>query len=289
MLKRSFGVAVAAPDYDEKSGGTRAVFTLAETLAARGFQTVLVTPSGSAPDAFRVPVTRAWSLPPGHSNDIGVFPEMYGGNPIKSRHVVRFLLNRPGVINASYTHTYGGDDFFVHFDISHVPEGRQSQDLYTPLVDRRYYHRNGEATQRAGFVICTKRRPETPIAVPDWARPLNLVLPHRVRSHAELGDLYRSVRAFIAFERTTAIYEALCCGCPVLCIERGPFNQKTFQPRFEGAGMSWDMSEAGLASAQSTVGRFNDIYANIERGYPERVETVFLNILRDVAQRRAAG
>ena len=284
-LKQRYTIIVSSPAYDPLSGGVRALYLLAHHLHARGFKVLLASKLKDSRPPFEVPLIPSerflYTLP----DDICVYPEISPGNPRKTRHVVRFLLNRPGVAQTNVADQYGPDDFFVHFDKNHVPAGRQSQDLYTPLVDRKSYYRQGEAAVRDGFVMCIKRQPKRPVAVPPWARPLEVVLPHRQKTHEELGDIYRSAKAFIAFERTTAIYEALSCGCPVVCMQSDVFNQATFQPRFEGAGMSWNFSEAGIAEAAKTVDRFNQIYAGIEASYPERVEEVFLNILRVAAAR----
>lgn len=284
-LKQKYTVVVGAPSYDPLSGGVRALYLLAHHLQAQGFKTLLASKLKDAEPPFAVPMMSDERQLLTHWDDICVYPEITKGNVREARHVVRFLLNRPGVAQTDAAGTYGPQDFFVHFDKNHVPAGRQSQDLYTPLVDRRHYHRHGEAKVRSGFVVCARRNPQRPIPLPDWAKPIEFVMPAQPKTHAELGDIYRSAKAFIAYERTTAIYEAMSCGCPVVCLESDVFNQATFQPRFEGAGMSWNFSEAGIAEASKTVDRFNQIYAGIEASYPARVEEVFLNILRVAAAR----
>lgn len=284
-LKQRYTIIVNSPPYDPLSGGVRALYLLTHHLHTQGFKAMMGSRLREWEPPFDVPMIPSERVHLTYPRDVCVYPEISTGNIRKARHVVRFLLNRPGVAQTDVVAHYGPDDFFVHFDKSHVPAGRQSQDLYTPLVDRKYYHRTGEATVRSGFVVCTKRQPQKTVVIPSWVRPVELVAPSRQKTHEELGDIYRSAKAFIAFERTTAIYEALSCGCPVVCMQSDVFNQATFQPRFEGAGMSWNFTEAGIAEAARTVDRFNQIYAGIEASYPARVEEVFLNILRVAAAR----
>lgn len=286
-LKAKYTVLVNSPPFDPKSGGVRALFMLCETLRRLRFQAFLIAPPDDFPPALRKLLIPQGRLHLTFRTDIVVYSEVQPANVREANHVVRFLLNKPGVAMTNVASTYGPHDFFVHFDANHVPEGRQSQDLYTPLVDRQFYHREGEATDRQGYVLCTKRHTTPPIAIPDHLRPLTVVSPPNTMTHDQLGDLYRRSRAFIAFERTTAIYEALSCGCPVICFATDVFNRSTFQPRFGGAGLTWDFTPEAIAQAMSTVGRFNEIYEAIERDYPARVEAVFLNILREAAARDA--
>ncbi len=284
-LKRKYTLVVSSPAYDPLSGGVRALYLLAHHLQARGFRTLLASKLKEAQPPFEVPLMPAERHLVTYPHDICIYPEISRGNPRSARHVVRFLLNRPGLAQLDAVATYGPQDFFVHFDKNHVPAGRQSQDLYTPLVDRNCYHRNGEAKVRSGFVVFGWRDSSLSLNLPDWATPVEKVTRLNPKTHEQLGDIYRSARAFVALQRTTAIYEAIACGCPVVCQQSRGFSQATFQPRFEGAGMSWNFTEAGIEEASRTVDRFNEIYAGIEASYPARVEEVFLNILRVAAAR----
>lgn len=287
-LKRRYSIFVCSPPFDALSGGVRALFLLGHHLRARGFNAYMSTRATGTEPPYDTPIAPRERMRVSYPGDVVVYPEIYEGNFRGGTHVVRFLLNRPGVVKRDLAASFGTQDFFLHFDRSHVPAGRESQDLYTPLVDRRFYHRNGEAAVREGYVVCSKREPLEDVRIPGWAKPLRVVTAGRLKSHAELGDLYRRSKALIVYERTTAIYEALCCGCPVICFEMGPFRQASFQPRFEGAGMTWDISPAGLAAASAGVDRFNEIYAGIESTYPDKVEAAFLSILREAARRAEA-
>src|SRR5262245_33586616 len=57
-----------------------------------------------------------------------------------------------------------------------------------------------------------------PTSLPGWLQPYTIASMRAPRSHAELAKLYRNSRAVVIFERTVAIFEALACGCPIICI-----------------------------------------------------------------------
>ncbi|WP_421761005.1 hypothetical protein [Devosia sp.] len=216
---------------------------------------------------------------------MAIYPETYSSNMLGARHVVRYLLNRPGIASSLVSDSYGPNDFFLHFDESHVPERRRSRDMFLPVVDRATYHPPAAGTTRNGFVICSRRKPDKPLVLPQWMTPLSLVVPHRPKTHEELAELYRASRALIAFDRTSAIYEALCCGCPIVALSTDSFNQKTYQPRFGGAGMTWTQDEAGLALASADVQRFIDVYHRIESDLPDKISRTFTDILAECAAR----
>ena len=154
-----------------------------------------------------------------------------------------------------------------------------------PVVERANYYQPLAGALRDGFVICSRRKPTKPLVLPEWMTPLTLVVPHRPKTHEELGALYRTSRALIAFERTSAIYEALCFGCPVVAIQTDVFNQDTFQPRFSGAGMCWTQDETALALATADVHRFIDAYDRIASDVPDKIAGTFTDILKECVAR----
>jgi hypothetical protein len=213
---------------------------------------------------------------------IAIYPEIVPGNPWGAAHVIRFLLNKPGIASRDQSGTYGDADFFIAFDRSHAPAGRSSFDLFVPLVDRRFYHTAAQQRRRTGFVLCARRPPPAEFRLPPWVSPVTMVTPQQPKTHAELGSIYRRSRALIAYERTSAIYEALACGCPVLCISSNVFKQETFQLRFGGAGLCWVLDSAALTSATASVPEFAAAYTAIETDFPRRVEGVFTHIVADI-------
>ncbi len=239
--------------------------------------------AGAGPQDLNTPLASPPQSP--EDNSVVIYGEGVPGNPWRSRHVVRYLLNKPGVALKDASSAFGPTDQILTFDKSHVPAGRTFFEMFMPLVDRQYYHPPDGKTVRSGFVICSKNKPDVPLVVPQWAGPLTFAVPHRLRSHQELGDIYRASRGLIAYRRSTAIYEALACGCPVLAIPSSGFDKETYQPRFRGAGISWDFTEAGLAAATAEVGRFSTIYRAIEDDFPRHLNDTMLEILSIAASR----
>lgn len=221
---------------------------------------------------------------------IVVYSEVVIGNPRKARFVVRYLLNKPGFINPGSELSYGQNDYFIDGAREHAPPGVRSFDLFMPLVDRSVYFPPASGSRREGFAIFTSRSVVDPATFPEWLRPYTVLSIKDPRSHAELGALYRQSRAMVTFERTSAIFEALSCGCPVICIGKSShnFTEGTWQPRFRDTGLIWGWREDELEAAAAKTARFMAIYSELEGNLDDRICAAFDWIIEDAWRRSQA-
>lgn len=216
---------------------------------------------------------------------IAIYPEVVVGNPRYARFVVRYLLNKPGFLQPGAELSYGKDDYFIDHAREHAPAGVRSFDLFMPLVDRSYYFPPPSASPRAGFAVFTNRAAIDPASFPHWLQPCTVLSIKTPISHAELGELYRRSRAMVIFERSIAIFEALSCGCPVICIGNDNFNEETYHPRFRDAGLIWGWHEQALEAAAEKLSRFRLVYDDLENSFDDRVGSAFDWIFDDVWRR----
>jgi hypothetical protein len=184
--------------------------------------------------------------------------------------------------------SYGSDDYFIDGAREHVPQGVRSFDLFMPLVDHSTYFPPPADTPRHGFAVFTHRAEADPATFPPWLTPYVVLSMQSPRSHAELGDIYRRSRAMVIWERSIAIFEALSCGCPVICIGNEHFNDETYHPRFRDAGLIWGWRESELDAAASKTPNFRAIYRDLENSLDERIGMAFDAIMKD-AWRRLGG
>lgn len=123
---------IRAPTFTEASGGSISLHLLCSRLRARG-EDAYVWPA--RPDIlygwpslrnmayeargwlrrystgpFENPIARRADL----ADAIVVYPEHMLGNPLRARNVVRWLLNKPGLLNRGRTN-YGPDDLYFYF------------------------------------------------------------------------------------------------------------------------------------------------------------------------------
>jgi hypothetical protein len=223
---------------------------------------------------FKGPSTRAVG--------IAVYPEVVVGNPLGARFVVRYLLNRSGLLLPAAVAEYGVGDIFLAFDPDHLPPGKTGVDLFMPLVDRRHYYPPTVRTERSGAVVFAHRRNGDDIAaaLPPWLSPVTIVSMAVSRKPQTLAELYRGAACMVIGERSTAIYEALCCGCPVIGIPSDVFNAATYQRRFNGAGMAWTATWDALSEATTTLPQFTVKYDCLDASIDQRIQDVFDPIVR---------
>ena len=291
-LRTAFPIYVGAPAYSLLSGGIRAMNLLCHHLDRLGYDAfVLGRPWRSrAPFELRSlgPLTRLRHRCTGRE-PIVIYPEITRGNPYGARFVVRYLLNKPGFLAPGAETTYGPDDYFIDGAREHAPPGARSFDLFMPLVDRALYFPPPDGALREGFAVFTNRAVPDVAAFPRWLTPRTALSIRRPCSHAELAQLYRRSRAMVVFERTSAIFEALCCGCPVICIGNQSFDEATYHPRFRGAGLVWGWREEALASAAAETAVFRARYRALEADLDARICAAFDWIIADVARRLGAA
>jgi len=289
--RKSFAIWIDAPGYSPLSGGIRAMNLLCYHLNRLGFDAFIIDDRKNS----EAPVRLRYLTPAiirqqkqQRREPIVVYPEITVGNPRHARFIVRYLLNKPGFLNPGAELSYGKDDYFIDHAREHAPAGVRSFDLFMPLVDRATYFPPPTASSRDGFVVFTNRAVVDPASFPPWLRPCTVLSIKTPLAHAELGELYRKSRGMVIFERSVAIFEALMCGCPVICIGNGNFNEATYQPRFRDAGLIWGWREQELEEAARKTAKFRGIYDDLESNFDDRLQSAFDWIFQD-AWRRAHG
>jgi O-antigen biosynthesis protein len=283
-LTQRYNILVCAPPWSRGSGGIRAINLLAYQLDRLGYNSFVVDADTVAAAPFPLRLADIARSRESKRLVLAVYPEVCEGNPLEVDAVVRFLLNKPGVVNPGAELTYAKDDVFVAFDPSHAPAGTSAYDLFVPTVDRTVYYPPKVPSRRSGFVIFSNRS-DTLLELPTWVSPISVVSRQKPLGHEELGNLYRSSRAVVVRERSTAIYEAIMCGCPVICLESENFTEATYQRRFGGAGQVWGWHEDLLEKATADTAAFRTIYNALERNFAARVNLVFSSIIERFRQR----
>jgi hypothetical protein len=276
-------IYILAPAYKPLSGGSRSVHLLCHHLNGAGFEAYLVLKQGAARGpGLRTPVLstaiekrRRFE----RREPIVIYPEVVPGNPLGAQIVVRFLLNKPGLLNPGAETTFGADDLFFSFAPEHVPRGARAFDLFMPLVDRSIYFPPAAGAPRDLFTVVLHRASPDPATFPAWLTPFKLVSRQEPIPAAELAALYRRSRAMVTFERSTTVFEAELCGCPVICIAGEHFREDIYQPRFKGLGLVWGWHPDRLAKAAEETAQFQAIYAELEANLGSRLKAAIAWVL----------
>lgn len=222
MTGERLAYVVCAPAYNENNGGSLFLHRLAGRLQELGHSVLLapippVKPRGRRDrlKAFLFPTRPAsapganvaWLRKGGSVGDaIVVYPEIVQGNPLGANRVVRWLLNKPGLLRP-FSAT-AGEMYFKAGDFSDDPALTGGAPLLTAWQINPVYSNRGHATRSGSCYMIRKGRGREIVHDLDGSICLD------GRSHAEIADAFNRCEVFYSYDEMTLYsqYAAL-CGC----------------------------------------------------------------------------
>ena len=170
---------------------------------------------------------------------VAVYPETVSGNPFGARTVVRWVLNRPGLLGGEAV--YDSEELVFTYSevyrpyISNTVAGR----LYLPIIDHEIFWAPPSGSLSRALTCFYIGKSQWKEGIVDRAESLELTRSWPDRS--ELGKILRRSRALYCFDNSTMlVYEALLCGCPVVVIPDGTQRWEDYLTLELGVdGISW--------------------------------------------------
>ncbi len=276
-----------APAYDRRSSGIRVMHQLCHSLNLLGEEAYLAA-SGMSPrlrtppltDAVREMHRRAGVVP------IAIYPEIIGNNPLDCDVVVRYILNRPGLLGE--TPNYKDSDLFWLHNGELLEVVAQAEGvLHMPACDTSIFHNrdNPQDQHREGACIYFGRYAEGREVYPELARTCTEITKEFPATHEELGDLFRRSTHVYCFENTSISMEARLCGCPIVQLPSPYVDLDNLFGASLGLndGLVRDDDPATLAAARALLPALTDYYRTVERNYWRELDK-----LVDKTQARAA-
>jgi hypothetical protein len=244
-----------APQYQQASGGVRALHYLCHALNLIGQEAYILT-RPTNPELITPLITPEVqrSHQEAGRNPIVVYPEVVSDNPAGALNVARWLLAIPG-LHTGVPIDLGPHDLVFHIGRNLVPEGWEADPLILPLVDTRIFNSVGvDDSQRSGSAVFVHRHLDLGGEfLPLTADSIEISFRVPYRGPSELAAIFRSVEVLYLYEQSTIVFEALLCGCPVVYLENETSLPERFEWLFDGNGISWGAEEASLARAKQTV------------------------------------
>ncbi len=266
---------VCAPKFRQTSGGIRAMHYLCHVLNLLGHEAYVNT-EVMHPDLRTPRLTNdiVQAHADANRSAIAIYPEIVSGNPFGTRCVARYLLAEPGRIEGNAIDLQPSDLVFA-FGPTLVPAGWQADLLRMPLVDTRIFNSDGvDDARRSGTAVFINRH----LVRGGSLHPVtadSIEISNRVpeRSAHELAALFRQVECLYLYEWSTAAFEALLCGCPVVCILNDASMPKAERWVMDGKGIAWGLDEAEIARAKATVHEARDAYLQEEETFWRQLQT----------------
>lgn len=282
---------VVAPPFNVNSGGIRAMHTLCHALNLAGEEAYVA--ANAVSPALRTPILtdevaqRHRML---HREPIVIYPEVVNDNPMNARHVVRYLLNIPGFLNKGEI-TWGTDDMIYAHGTDVVPAGMHASLLQVPLVDTRIFNKAGvDDHNRSGNLLFINRYLAFGGQLSSVTNGFTEIsFRAGSRSPEQLARLYQSAEFLFTYEASTACYEALMCGCPVVYLPNDIMLRKPMHNYLTNAGSAWGNTPEQIDHARRTVSNIPAIYEAINQTFWRELETFVDTTQRKVRESRLAA
>ena len=241
------------------SAGVRALYVLRDELEAHGHEARMFV---FARKARRLASTVKQILKideDSRNRDVVVYPETVWGNPLGFRRVVRWFLNRPGLLGGT-AHLNSGELSFV-WSRRYFPTGPC---LRVDVIDRSLFYNAGCVRDTdATFVYKCGRVRETPELA-----GLTEITMDSPSSRQDLANLLRHTRTLYTHDGDSSLLvEALACGAQVKVITKTGFadyrmldplvdRQVVERQLAEVVALTQDMSEGNVCQIGLVVRRF---------------------------------
>ena len=209
--------SIICPPYDITSGGIRVMYALRSWLEIKG-QVVFINAKFS------------------DNNFIAVYPEIYYGNEAQAKTVVRYILNKPGVMMS-----YGrpgpstkeiketSDHIFVFSRIFDTFGVNESHILFLPILNLHL------------FRDYKKKRTKTCVFIGKGKdlglHPKDSILIDRkfAVDQGALADLLNDCQVMYSYDPVSAMHEiARLCGCRVVLLNSDREYLKDYEPGLNG-------------------------------------------------------
>ena len=180
---------------------------------------------------------------------IAVYSEIVDNNPLKSRHVVRWLLHQPGFHTGKIN--YGRNELHFYYQPAFnftMPYSECGGELsIVKLMTNIYYEKEAGSTRTGRCYILRKGRSR----VPDRTLLDGVIVDDL--DHVEIARIFNSVEYCISYDAYTfySIYAAL-CGCKSIIVPLEGITKERWQP-LESLRYGLAYGEADLKYAKDTI------------------------------------
>ena len=238
---------IAAPPYDSVSGGIRVMYALQSWLETKGQIALMNTTFDT--------------------DFIAVYPEIYHGNQAEAKNVVRYILNKPGVMASNGvqgpTSFDMKDKIYVFSEMFNTFGVDDDHIMFLPVLNLHLFKdQKKKRTNTCYFIgkgINLEKHPEKSIPITRESS----------RDQAHLTDVLNKCQVMYCYDDATAMTEiARLCGCRVIVYPgtRGLQEWEKYEPGMNG--ITWgDDSEVKL-----DVEKFRQHYKNMILVFESRLE-----------------
>lgn len=266
---RKKGYVITAPDYVSNSAGVKCLYLLCHDLNRLGYP-AYITQSSFAPAELNTPIISLDDARRLVSTDrySALYPETVTGNPLGAVKVIRWVLNRPGLLAGEEVY----DDNEKVFYYSDVYLGYIKNEvvgkLYMPTIDESIFFDDGKNERCLECYYLGKSQWKDGF----FNRNTVFEITRSSPPQRELGKLFRRSKVLYNFDNSTIVtYEAIMCGCPVVVIPDGTQTWEDYRKLELGTdGIAWGIENFTQARANASL--LKERYERVKQEYGRQLE-----------------
>lgn len=261
---------IYALDYRETSSGICALHYLCHALNLEGFE-AYVTGTFVRNEQLKTPLLTE-EIVERHLLQqripIAIYPEVVTGNPLCTKVVARYMLNREGVINGNRVEAES-DDLFFYYSSAFTPTTSDQFDLLTlPMLDTDIFSIQPHQPPGARSLLYLNRIPASAVDFSTFPEDLEVLSMAAPLPLAELAKTLRQAKVLYAFELSSTCTIAMLCGCPVVMLDLPGYEALGFSDKnlaiLEGNGYARRDELSEIERARLTLPQVTQIYQRIE-------------------------
>lgn len=275
-------IIVSSPPYSESVGGIVVLHKLCHILNTIGFDAYIYPlPRFHDPnnDSYVVNPRYKYKIPTeiDVEKDIVVYPEIQEGNPIGTKNVVRYLLNRhhlpqPG---SNVMATWGDGDFWLYHDITWY-DGHREKNILTVRENKMDIFKD-YGMERTIESCHTYRKKHDKVSELSIIHPKDSIeIPFTV-SDEELVKLFNVCKRFYSYDTETYLSVlAVFCGCESITV---PYKDlKKHEVGVQKYGVAYGLED--LDYARSTRDQLIQQETKIEEDQYDQTKIMFEKIFK---------
>jgi len=255
-----------APGFNPAYGGVIALHKLAHYLAKLGEDSYLYTDRiNPLWQAAMLPWDQPFTLD--LDRTVVIYPEIVVGNPLNAKHVVRWVLNTPGVCGGDGE--FGEQDLIFKFQEYFSLDGKYTVSGLLTAIDVDFDTFRNRNEPREGECFMVYKGKEKPL---NQHKPDSLCIDAYRGHFGLLADVFNSREMFICYDHATFVFvQAALCGCLAVVIPDGVHDREEWTALFPGAryGIAYGFDD--IPRARETLPRVRE---TLEQAMDEDVKTV---------------
>lgn len=269
---------IVGHDYRRTSAGIRVLHKLCHLINTIG---------GGVAYVLADVVNQDWNTPRANKDviewianeGIVIYPEVEDGNPLGARRIVRYFLNRPGLIR--HARHMRGEYAFCWCGLLSRFVPSDDRILTVPVVDTGLFYDRG--FERYGEVVWWGKYNGPSVFDDSTMKKITFDWPG---DRVTLAALFQCARIFYSYtDYTMLTIEARLCGCPTVIIPSGFYSPTWWAWASPGGlyGLAWGPSIGQIEVAQGTVRQFRHRYLEDVEKFGEQFNR-FLEITQEMEE-----